>query len=207
MDPQIYWIVVTGTARAGQTTFVDTASETSAYRDRRDMDLIPSDDYDAARAATEQWTAHNLATGETGDVFLLEQVDRFQNSLFVGELTVSDDVFICLYEAPPSARFDGSWEALADGLLGIVAIVDATAPETFREATAVVDTLHDSGVPFIIAANKQDLPGAVAPADLAVLLRTDVPVLPCVALDLNSIKGVLLNLLLLLRVDARQDNT
>ena len=205
MDPQIYWIVVTGTAHAGQTTFVHTASESSAYRDRRDMSLIPPNDYEAARAATRQWTTQNLAVGALGNDPLLEQVDRFQNSLFVGELTVSDHVFICLYEAPPSGRFDGSWQALEDGLLGIVALIDATAPETFRDAAAVIETLQEDGVPFVVAATKQDITGAVSPDDLAVLLHTDVPILPCIATDLDSVKAVLLDLLLLLRIDTQQD--
>jgi signal recognition particle receptor subunit beta len=48
-----------------------------------------------------------------------------------------------------------------------------------------------------VAANKQDIPDAWSTDDLRIALRVDktVKVLPCVARDKESVKGVLLELL------------
>ncbi len=50
---------------------------------------------------------------------------------------------------------------------------------------------------FVVAANKQDLPDAWSPEDLRIALNIDngIKVLPCVALDKECVKTVLLELL------------
>ncbi len=58
-------------------------------------------------------------------------------------------------------RFDFMWEILSEGMLGFVVMIDSTRPETFREARRILDTFRSySPVPYIVAANKQDLPDA-----------------------------------------------
>ncbi|MEL6270400.1 MAG: ADP-ribosylation factor-like protein [Chloroflexota bacterium] len=196
MAADIYWIVVTGMPQSGQTTFLHTASERSTYRDRRDMSLITKQDYLEARNAMRIWSARYLATGEEGNADERYMIDRYQNSLLVGELTVEAGMYVCLYEAPPSNRFDASWEVLEQGLLGIVMLMDSTAPERFKDVPRVIETITESDVPFVVAANKQDLPNAVPVDDLCVLLDTGhTPVIPCVANDRKSVKAVLLALL------------
>jgi signal recognition particle receptor subunit beta len=196
MAAQVFWIVVTGMRGSGQTTFVNTASEHSAYRDRRDMSVIPAQELQRTRTLMAQWTARFLATGEDGTPDERAQVDRYQNSLLVGELSVTPELFVCLYEAPPANRYDGAWETIGDALLGIVVLVDSTAPETFRESAQIIGTVADSGTPYLVAANKQDHPDATTPNDLAVLCgATDAVTMGCVAHDLASVKAVLLALL------------
>ncbi|MEM6282717.1 MAG: ADP-ribosylation factor-like protein [Chloroflexota bacterium] len=205
MAADIYWIVVTGMPDSGQTTFLNTAAERSTYRDRRDMSVISKQDYTDARNAMRIWSARYLQTGEEGDAEERYLIDRYQNSLLVGELTIEAGMYVCLYESPPSNRFDASWEVLEQGLLGIVMLMDSAAPETFKDVPRVIDTITESDVPFVVAANKQDLPHAVPADDLRVLLDMgNTPVIPCVANDRKSVKAVLLALLERLQ---EQDNS
>jgi uncharacterized protein len=83
-------------------------------------------------------------------------------------------------------------------MLGFVVMVDSTRPETFREARRILDTFRSySAVPYIVAANKQDLDDAWPPDDLRIVLRVEsgIKVVPCVANDKESVKQVLLELL------------
>jgi signal recognition particle receptor subunit beta len=88
-------------------------------------------------------------------------------------------------------------------------MVDSTKPETFREAKRILETFQDyAATPFVVAANKQDHEDAWAPNDLRIILRIQpgVKVLPCVALDKESVKNILLELLysVLERMDAEE---
>ncbi len=61
-----------------------------------------------------------------------------------------------------------------------------------------MDTFRSySPVPYIVAANKQDLEDAWPAEDLKIVLRVDpsVKVVPCVAHDKETVKQVLLELL------------
>ncbi|MFN2242120.1 MAG: GTP-binding protein, partial [Anaerolineae bacterium] len=51
--------------------------------------------------------------------------------------------------------------------------------------------------PYVVAANKQDMEDAWSPDDLRIALkvRPDVKLLPCVATEKESVKGVLIELL------------
>ena len=77
-------------------------------------------------------------------------------------------------------------------------MVDSTKPETFREAKAILETFRAyAPTPYVVAANKQDLPDAWPAEDLRVALRIDdhVKLLPCEARKKESVKSVLLELL------------
>ena len=90
------------------------------------------------------------------------------------------------------------WEILSEGMLGFIVLVDSNRPETFREARRILDTFSSySPVPYIVAANKQDLDDAWPPEDLRIVLRVDpeIKVVPCIATQKDSVKQVLLELL------------
>lgn len=57
---------------------------------------------------------------------------------------------------------------------GLVFVVDSADPERFAEARAELNAILENdemrGVPFVVMANKQDLPGARNPMDLAEVL-------------------------------------
>ncbi|XP_071967528.1 uncharacterized protein [Engystomops pustulosus] len=58
---------------------------------------------------------------------------------------------------------------------GLVFVVDSADPERFEEARAELIAILENdemrGVPFVVMANKQDLPGARKPGELSELLR------------------------------------
>ncbi len=115
-----------------------------------------------------------------------------------GRITVDDDLVLYLFGTPGQRRFDFMWEILAEGMLGFIVMVDSTKPETFREAKSILETFRAyAPTPYVVAANKQDLPDAWEPEDLRIALRIDpeVKLLPCVAQQRDSVRDVLLELL------------
>ena len=90
------------------------------------------------------------------------------------------------------------WEILSEGMLGFVVMVDSTRPETFREARSILETFRAyAPTPYVVAANKQDKEDAWDSEDMRIALRLDpkVKLLPCVAIDKENVKTILLELL------------
>ncbi len=162
-------MVVTGPFAAGKTQFIQTISE---------IDVV----------ATEA----KLTRSE-------ERIkDQTTVAMDFGRITIDEDLVLYLFGTPGQRRFDFMWEILSEGMLGFVVLVDSVRPETFREARSILDTFRSyAPTPYVVAANKQDMPDAWTPEDLRIALRIDpdVKVLPCVATDKESVKAVLLELL------------
>jgi small GTP-binding protein len=115
-----------------------------------------------------------------------------------GRITVDDDLVLYLFGTPGQKRFDFMWEILSEGMLGFVVIVDSSRPETFREARFILDTFRAyAPTPYVVAANKQDIPEAWPVDDLRIALKLDpsVKCIPCVAGDKETVKTILLELL------------
>jgi small GTP-binding protein len=162
-------MVITGPFSAGKTEFIQAISE---------IDVV----------ATER----KISRPE-------ERVkDQTTVAMDFGRITVDDDLVLYLFGTPGQRRFDFMWEILSEGMLGFIVLLDSVRPETFREARSILDTFRSyAPVPYVVAANKQDLEDAWQPEDLRIALRIpdDVKVLPCVATDRESVKNVLLELL------------
>ncbi len=115
-----------------------------------------------------------------------------------GRITVDDELVLYLFGTPGQKRFDFMWEILSEGMLGFVVMVDSTKPETFREAKSILETFRAyAPTPYVVAANKQDRVDAWEVDDLRIALRLDpaVKLLPCVAMNKETVKTVLLELL------------
>ena len=162
-------IVVTGPFSAGKTQFIQTISE---------IDVV----------ATER----KISRAE-------ERIkDRTTVAMDFGRITVDEDLILYMFGTPGQRRFDFMWEILAEGMLGFVVLLDSVRPETFREAHSILDTFRSyAAVPYVVAANKQDLEDAWSAEDLRIALRIpqDVKVVPCVAVDRESVQLVVLELL------------
>ncbi len=162
-------MVVTGPFSAGKTQFIQAISE---------IDVV----------ATER----KISRAE-------ERIkDQTTVAMDFGRLTVDEDLILYLFGTPGQRRFDFMWEVLSEGMLGFVVLLDSVRPETFREARDILDTFTSyAPVPYVVAANKQDMEDAWDPEDLRIALRIppEVKVLPCVAPDRESVKLVLLELL------------
>jgi small GTP-binding protein len=162
-------IVVTGPFSAGKTQFIQTISE---------IDVV----------ATERKISHAE-----------ERIkDQTTVAMDFGRITVDENHVLYMFGTPGQRRFDFMWEILATGMLGFVVLLDSVRPETFREARSILDTFRSySAVPYVVAANKQDLEDAWSADDLRIALRIpqDVKVVPCVAIDRESVQHVVLELL------------
>ncbi len=162
-------IVVTGPFSSGKTQFIQTISEIEVVE-------------------TEQ----RITRPE-------ERIkDQTTVAMDFGRITVDDDLVLHLFGTPGQRRFDFMWEVLSEGMLGFVVLLDSVRPETFREARDILSTFRSyAPVPYIVAANKQDLADAWSPADLRIALRIPaaVKMVPCVATQQESVKHTLLELL------------
>ena len=162
-------MVVTGPFNAGKTEFISSVSE---------IDVVSTE---------RQITDETSRTKEKTTV-----------AMDFGRITVDEELVLYLFGTPGQKRFDFMWEILSEGMLGFVVLVDSVRPETFREARRILDIFRTyAATPYVVAANKQDLADAWSPEDLRIALRVhpDVKLLPCVATDRESVKGVLIELL------------
>ena len=162
-------IVVTGPFNAGKTQFIRSISE---------IDVVNTERKITSKA--EQVKAQTTV------------------AMDFGRITVDDELILYLFGTPGQRRFDFMWEILSEGMLGFVVMVDSNRPETFREARRILETFRAyAPTPYIVAANKQDLPDAWELDDMRLALRLaeDVKLLPCVSTDKNAVKTVLIELL------------
>jgi small GTP-binding protein len=130
------------------------------------------------------------------------EAERIKDSTTVamdfGRITVDEELVLYLFGTPGQKRFDFMWEILSEGMLGFVVMVDSTRPETYREAKSILETFRAyAPTPYVVAANKQDLPEAWELEDLRIALRLDpaIKLLPCTATNREKVKSVLLELL------------
>jgi len=167
--PQSVKMVVTGPFSSGKTQFIRSISEIDVVATER---KITSD----AEKVKESTTV----------------------AMDFGRITVDNDLVLYLFGTPGQRRFDFMWEILSEGMLGFVVMVDSSRPETFREAKSILETFRAyAPTPYVVAANKQDHPEAWSVDDLRIALRLDpnIKLLPCVATQKETVKGVLLELL------------
>ncbi len=116
-----------------------------------------------------------------------------------GKITIDDEHELYLFGTPGQSRFDFMWDILGKGALGIIVLVDSTNPQTFHEARQIINFFESNyPVPMVVGANKQDLPDAWPPEMIKAALNLDtedIPVIPVVATDKESVKNALLTLL------------
>ena len=162
-------IVVTGPFGAGKTSLISTISE---------IDVLSTE-----KAVTEGKRAGKSSTTVAMDF---------------GRLTIDPELALYLFGTPGQRRFDFMWEILAEGMLGFVVMVDASNEAGIGDAAETLKFFRESAqVPYVVAVNKSDddREGAVRLAREALDLDDDVRTVACNALDRESVKGVLLELL------------
>jgi uncharacterized protein len=112
-----------------------------------------------------------------------------QTALEFGTTKVNSALTYTFQSVSSPRRFDFLMEIVSEDCAGYVFIVDSTRSETFHECrTALEYLLNYHRAPFIVVANKQDLPGALAP-DLvrqAFGLDQSAQVVHCIATSKES---------------------
>jgi len=98
---------------------------------------------------------------------------------------VSADIF----GTPGQERFDPLLRTLSLNAIGTIVIVDSTRPETFERSKAMWQEVWKTGMPVIFLANKQDEPNALQTEKIRDMMKLpeDIPMLPCVAKDKESV--------------------
>lgn len=118
-----------------------------------------------------------------------------------GRLNLDGDT-LYLYGTPGQTRFDFMWEILSSEMNGFIVLVDSTDVPSFPEAADMIEMFSGLvNVPYLIVANKTDLPNAAKLAEVRRGTRagSDVTVMPCVALQKSSVRQVLLQMVQLLK--------
>jgi len=162
-------IVVTGPFAAGKTTLIRTISEITVL-------------------STEQGVTDSTRTRKTETTVAMD----------FGRITIDRDLVLYLFGTPGQERFDFMWEILGEGMLGYIVLVDADRPESLDEAADILAAFRRMArVPFVVALNRASgLDETEAERVRSVLaLEPDIPVVPCDAIDRESVKSVLLSLL------------
>jgi signal recognition particle receptor subunit beta len=164
-------IVITGPYGAGKTTMIKTMSEIAVLSTERKV----------------------TGKGER------EVKSNTTVAMDFGRMTIDAELVLYLFGTPGQKRFDFMWEILSEGMLGFVVLVDHSREESFEEAAGILSffTDGDAEVPFVVAVNKGDgeEDGGVAVTRERLGLADGVRCVPVNALEKDSVKGVLLELL------------
>lgn len=111
---------------------------------------------------------------------------------------VDDELEVTLVCATNSARFDKLMEIAQRDLLGYVIVVDSTNFESWSMARVMMANCRGYALlPTLIAANKQDLPGAYSAEQVGGWIGMDsmIRVAPCTATQPGSTRETFLQLL------------
>ncbi len=97
-----------------------------------------------------------------------------------------------IFGTPGQERFDALLNQLSANAMGVVVMVDSTKPETFNRAKDMCKAVIRKGMSVIFAANKQDLKGALSPAEMhkTMNLPEDVKVVSCISTKKESVVKV-----------------
>ncbi len=90
-----------------------------------------------------------------------------------------------LFGTSGQERFTPIIKLLSGESMGVFLILDSSNPEDFIHAKEMLQITKSYGLPYIVIANKQDLPGALTPEEIRKYLDLgkDIPVVPAVAKD------------------------
>jgi small GTP-binding protein len=167
----VFKVVVTGPFNVGKTEFIRTIS---------DIPIVTTE---------KRITDHLAATKEETTV-----------AMDYGHVRIGEDLFH-LYGTPGQPRFDFMWEILSKEMHAFILLVDSSDICGLVEARQLIRIFsHKGGVPYLIAANKQDKENVLSVEEIGRRLGVDgkIRVVPCVATNRESVYNVLRELQALL---------
>ncbi|NPA32763.1 MAG: ATP/GTP-binding protein [Aquificae bacterium] len=175
-------IVIAGPFAAGKTEFIKTVSEIKPV-------------------TTERKITHSKEK---------QKKDTTTVAMDFGKIKIDDKHELYLFGTPGQARFNFMWDILGEGALGVIVLVDSTDPQTFHEARRIINFFQSRyPIPLVVAANKQDLPNAWSPSDIAIALdiseEEGIPVIGISAKNKEDVKKALLLLLQLIESSLKEE--
>ncbi len=167
-------VVVTGAFNAGKSTFIRTIS------------TVPP-------VLTEELTFGGESAVKRSTTVALDY----------GRAVTEGGLLLHLFGTPGQARFSFMREVLAQGMDAFVMVVDSTDSGALYETQALLDAFARlPNAPYVIAATKGDLPGALRDDELRRYLHVEAPIMACDARSRASVQAVLEALLTLPSVAA-----
>ncbi len=98
-----------------------------------------------------------------------------------------------VFGTPGQERFEFIFRIFAREVSGVLLVVDATRPEDFERATHMLELIGPR-IPYVVLANKSDLPGALKPE--AIARKMDIPdetaIVATVATENQGVRDALL---------------
>lgn len=87
---------------------------------------------------------------------------------------------IDIFGTPGQERFDPVLKYLGGKALGVILVVDSTDKSCLFRAKEMLSETTKFGLPYVIAANKQDINGAMSPEEIrkTMSLSDDIPIVP-----------------------------
>jgi len=171
----VYKVIVTGPFNSGKTAFVSTISDIAVVTTEK-------------KITTEDRGIKNETTV----------------AMDYGRVEIDGRV-LHLSGTPGQTRFNFMWDILAKEMNAFVVLVDSTDRPSFPDAAELIgqfSSFHD--VPYLVVANKSDLPGSASLEDVrrGTNAGPEITVMPCVATKRSSVRQVLLQVIEL--IEARQ---
>ncbi|HLA44815.1 MAG TPA: ATP/GTP-binding protein [Aggregatilineales bacterium] len=164
----LYKIIVTGPFNSGKTTFVSTISDIPVVSTER---KITTED----RGVKAETTV----------------------AMDYGRVTLDGRV-LHLNGTPGQTRFDFMWEILATEMDGFIVLIDSTDETSFPDANELIQLFFRfKQVPYLVVANKADMPGAASLSQVRRETSIDdaVTVMPCDSTSKSSVRQVLLQVI------------
>ncbi|MBU2560331.1 GTP-binding protein, partial [archaeon] len=118
-------------------------------------------------------------------------VDRLGTTVALDQGNIDHkDFSVDILGTPGQERFDPLLKMLGEEAMGLFLVVDSTKPEELHRAKTMLEVTLAHGLPFIVLANKQDLPDALSPEEIRERMKIgkEVKILPTVA---TQEKGVI----------------
>ncbi|MGC9516279.1 MAG: ATPase domain-containing protein [Methanomicrobiales archaeon] len=93
--------------------------------------------------------------------------------------------FADIFGTPGQERFDLILDVLSKEAVGAFIVIDSAAPQTFARAKEMIRKTRAEAIPKIIVANKQDVEGALSPAEIREKMKIgkDIPIIPAVVTE------------------------
>jgi len=171
----VYKIIVTGPFNSGKTTFVSTISDIAVVTTEK-------------KITTEDRGIKNETTV----------------AMDYGRVEI-DGTVLHLSGTPGQTRFNFMWDILAREMNAFVVLVDSTDRPSFPDAAELISLFSGiHAVPYLVAANKSDLPGGASLEEVrrGTNAGSDVTVMPLVSTTKSSVRQVLLQVIEL--IEARK---
>jgi small GTP-binding protein len=99
-------------------------------------------------------------------------VDRLGTTIALDHGYIEHSGLSCdLFGTPGQERFEFMLDILKMDAFGVILVLDSTDKDSFDRGIEMLQLVRKEGIPYIVAANKQDLPNALKPEEVEKILK------------------------------------